>query len=110
MIFRKYLRLCTVILEFTLELSKIQENSSWETVEEGCGTSHRLKWGSLPLNVLGRIAQHVMKREGMKEGKDILHIFIIKFLERCRGYKSVWTGIPREQQEVKSRFLPFAKI
>ena len=31
---------------------------------EGCATSHWLKWGPLPPNELGRIAQHVRKGEG----------------------------------------------
>ena len=34
-----------------------------ETVVEGCATSHRLKWGSLPRNEVGRITQHVRKGE-----------------------------------------------
>ena len=35
-----------------------------------CSTSHRLKWGPFPPNEVGRIAQHVRKGEGKKEGKD----------------------------------------
>ena len=37
---------------------------------KGCATSHGLKWGPLPLNEVGRIAQHVRKGEGRKERKD----------------------------------------
>ena len=33
-------------------------------------TSHRLKWGPLPLKEVSRIVQHVRKGEGRKEGKD----------------------------------------
>ena len=40
------------------------ENPSKETVDEGCATSHRLKWGLLLPNEVGRIAQHVRNREG----------------------------------------------
>ena len=28
----------------------VEENLSWETVDEGCVTSHRLKWSPLPTN------------------------------------------------------------
>ena len=47
------------------------ENLSKETVEEGCVTSHRLKWG---LNEVDRIAQHVKKGEGKKEASVILKL------------------------------------
>ena len=33
-------------------------------------TSHRLKRGHFPPNQVGRIAQHGIKGEGRKEGKD----------------------------------------
>ena len=33
-------------------------------------TSHRLKWGPFPSIEAGRIAQHVRKGEGKKEGND----------------------------------------
>jgi hypothetical protein len=33
-------------------------------------TSHRLKLGLFPPNEVGRIAQHLRKGEGKKEGKD----------------------------------------
>ena len=38
--------------------------------DEGCATSHRLKWDTLPQNEVGRIAQLVRKSEERKEGKD----------------------------------------
>jgi hypothetical protein len=38
--------------------------------DEGCATSHRLKWGPFPSNEVGRIAKHVRDGEGRKEGKD----------------------------------------
>ena len=33
-------------------------------------TSHRLKWAPFTPNVVGRIAQHIRKLEGMKKGKN----------------------------------------
>ena len=41
-----------------------------ETVDEGSANSHILKWGPLPPNEVGRIAQHVKKGEGGKEGMN----------------------------------------
>ena len=37
--------------------------------DEGYAISHRLKWGSLPPNEVGRIAQHIIQEGGRKEGK-----------------------------------------
>ena len=37
------------------------ENLSLESVDEGCATSHRLKWGPFPTDEVGRISQHVMR-------------------------------------------------
>ena len=34
--------------------------------EEGCATSHRLKWVPLPPNEFGTIAKYVMEGEGRK--------------------------------------------
>ena len=46
-----------------------EENSGKPQLGDlGCATSHRLKWGSLPPNEVGRIAQHVRKGEGRKNG------------------------------------------
>ena len=47
-----------------------EENFNQKTVDKGCVTSHRLKWGPLPLNEVGRIAQHARKRKRRKEGND----------------------------------------
>ena len=41
-----------------------------ESVDEGCVIIHLLKWGPLPPNEIGRIAQHVSNGKGGKEGKD----------------------------------------
>ena len=40
--------------------------------DEGCATSNHLKWGPLPPNYVGRIAQHVRKGDGRKGGRDRL--------------------------------------
>ena len=63
--------LCTDLLAFALQLKRTPENLSKETVWwTGWSTSHRLKWGPFPPNEIGRIAQHVGKGEGRKEGRD----------------------------------------
>ena len=49
----------------------VEEILSQETVDEGCATSHRLKWGSFPPNEVDRIAQHVRKGERRK-GRDVI--------------------------------------
>ena len=49
----------------------VEENLSYETVNEDYATSHRLKWGTRPPNEVGRIAQHDRKREGTKEGNPL---------------------------------------
>ena len=41
----------------------------------GYVTSHCLKWGPFSAKEVGRIAQHVRKKEGSKEGKDREAIF-----------------------------------
>ena len=67
---RWYRRLCTDRLAFILQLSTLV-NLSYEIVGEGCAPSHRLKWGPISPNEIGRIAQHVSpKGKGTKEGKD----------------------------------------
>ena len=43
---------------------------------KGVATSHRLKWGPLPQNDISRIAQHVRKIEGRKDGKDEKGFFV----------------------------------
>ena len=57
------------------------------TVDEGCATSHRLKWDLLSTNEVGRIAQHVKKGEGRKVRKDgvintivVFQLLIIAFV------------------------------
>ena len=47
------------------------EENSGKPSDEGCATSHRLKWGPLHPNEVDRIAQHVRKGEGRKEEKGI---------------------------------------
>ena len=39
-------------------------------MDEGCATSHGLKWGPLLPNEVDGFAQHVRKGEARKEGKD----------------------------------------
>ena len=38
--------------------------------DEGCATSHPLEWGPLPSSKVGRIAQHVRKKDGRKLEKE----------------------------------------
>ena len=47
-----------------------EENPGKPQLGRGCATSYCLKWGSFPLNKVGRIAQHVRKEEGRKEVKN----------------------------------------
>ena len=49
-------RPCTDLLAFTSQMRKTPKN-----FHEGCMTSHRLKWGPLPSNEVGVIAQYVRK-------------------------------------------------
>ena len=50
----------------------------------GYGTSHRLKWESLPPNEVGSIAQHVRKGKGnIRKGRGIT---IITRLARYKQY------------------------
>ena len=45
----------------------------WESqavISTGCATSHRLKWGPLPPNDFGSIAQHVREKKGRNGEKD----------------------------------------
>ena len=51
--------------EFILRLWK---SSSRRLSDQGPATIHRLKWGPLSPNDVGRIAQHVGKGEGAKDG------------------------------------------
>ena len=62
-------RLCTDLLVFTLQLRNTPENLARPS-DEDCAISHRLKWAPLPLNEVGRTAQHVTEGEGRKEGND----------------------------------------
>jgi hypothetical protein len=63
--------LWTDLLIFALQLRKIPENFSQETVWwRGWATSQSLKWDPVTRNEVGRIAQHAWKREGRKVGKD----------------------------------------
>ena len=55
------------LLAVTLRLRKSPEKLSKETVDEDSETIHRLKWGPLPPNEVGRIAQHVKKGKGRKK-------------------------------------------
>jgi hypothetical protein len=56
-------------LAFTFGLGKSPENLSRRPSDESCATSLRLKWGHLPPNEVGRIAQHIRKGEERKERK-----------------------------------------
>ena len=47
------------------------ENRTGETVDEGCATSHRLKWGPFSPNEGGIIAELVRKGKERKEGEDL---------------------------------------
>ena len=61
-----YLVKCTDILAFLSRLRKPQKTSTRRPSNEGCATSHDLKWDRLPSNKLGRIAQHVREKERRK--------------------------------------------
>ena len=69
---RLYCGLCTDLLEFALWLRK---TSATRQSDENCATSHRLKWGPLSPNEVGRVAQHVWKGEGRKGWGKIFGIF-----------------------------------
>ena len=47
-----------------------RKTSTRRPSDEGCASSHCLKWGPLPSNVVSRIAQHVRKGE-WKNGRGI---------------------------------------
>jgi hypothetical protein len=64
---RCYRGLCTDLLAFALQLWNTLEILSYDSVDEGCATSHRLKWVPLPPNEVGRITK---QSGGEKEGKD----------------------------------------
>ena len=51
-------------LAFALQQRKTLEILSYETVDEGCATSHSLKWDLLSLNELGNISRR--EKEGGK--------------------------------------------
>ena len=61
--------LCTDFSVFILELRKTRENSARRLSNEGFSTIHHLKWGPLPQNDVGRIAQLIRKG---KEWKNVL--------------------------------------
>ena len=63
---RRYRGLCTDLLGFALQPRRTPEKLSKETVNKGCATSHRLKWGPLPPNEVGRIAQHVRDHDPIR--------------------------------------------
>ena len=63
-----------------LESSKTPVNLSQETINEGCVNTHLLKWGALPSNKVGRIAQHVRKGKGRKGGKYGVGIGIVSHI------------------------------
>ena len=69
---------------------------------KGLCDHHRLKWGSIPPNEVGRIAQHVRKGEGRKErdGVSIVydrsvyyHLWKIPYLVRLYDNFSFITSI-----------------
>ena len=60
--------LCRDLVSFSLELRKTRKTSIKRPPDEGCATSHRLKWGPLYLNDVIGITQHIRKGEGRKEG------------------------------------------
>ena len=64
--------LCTDLLAFALKLRRTPENSARRPSD--WTTSRRLKWGPFLPNEVGRIAQHVRKGEGRKEGHDGMDI------------------------------------
>ena len=45
----------------------IAEETSARRVDERCETSNHLKWGHLPPNEVGKIAQYARKKAGKKE-------------------------------------------
>ena len=52
--------------------------------EEGSATSHRLKWGFLPRNEVGRITQPVRNGIRRKEEKDGWHLILTAmYKENC---------------------------
>ena len=55
------------------------EQNKGEHLLGGYTTRHRLKWGFLPPNEVGRIAKHVRKGEGRKDGKGT---FSIRFINK----------------------------
>ena len=60
----------TDLLVFTFQLKKTPENLLYETVDEGCATSHRHNWVPLTPNDAGRITQHDREGEGINEGNN----------------------------------------
>ena len=76
-------------LSFTLWLRKMPENHSQE-IDYDFVISHFLKWGPLPPNEVGRIAQHVKEEEGRRERKNKEYsdapycIFPLVFLPKCQ--------------------------
>ena len=56
-----------IFWHFTFQLRKTPENLYYKTVDKDCVTSHRLKWGPLPPNEVGRFSKHVMRKEKVKK-------------------------------------------
>ena len=65
---------CKDILAFTLWQRETQK-SQLEYLMMMTAISHRLKWGLLPTNEVGRIAQHLKGREGSKDQHKILMLY-----------------------------------
>jgi hypothetical protein len=69
-------------------------------LDEDCATSHRLKWDPFPSTEVGRIAKHIRKGEGGKEGKGSLCAIILL---------SNWKGILTSTRESRqSRLMIWA--
>ena len=54
----------------SLWLKKIPKKSAKRPCDEGFETSRHLRWDPLPPNGIDRIARHVRKEGGRKEGMD----------------------------------------
>ena len=54
-IMRRNCELCADLVTFTLQLRKTPRKNSARRTFEGCAVRHRLKWGPLPPNDVGRI-------------------------------------------------------
>ena len=71
-------------------------NSARKSSDEGCAICHHLKWSPLPPTDIGRITQHIRKREGEKEGrKDNVHhhgLYPLSYII-CQFHILVFEGI-----------------